>query len=132
MAVGIRNVLIRRYLLLNQFDDALAFYEDLFGEKARLRFDYEAAGLKLAQVASLLLIGGAAEQLEGFKATQATFLVRDIDASEHSLIASGCQILRPIKDVPTGHNMLVKHPDGMIVEYVQHKDPDPADDVYNT
>ncbi len=34
------NILVRRYLPLEELDQAVAFHETLIGQTARLRFDY--------------------------------------------------------------------------------------------
>lgn len=52
------NILIRRCVLIARFEDTVSFYENLIAQKARLRFDYPEYDLKLAQVGSVLLIGG--------------------------------------------------------------------------
>ncbi len=121
------NVLVRRYLALERFDEAVTFYEKLIGQKARLRFDYREHGLKLAQVASILFVAGTEKSLVPFVETQATFMVDDLKAFAAHLPTVGAEVLRPPKPVPTGWNMLVRHPDGMRVEYVEHRDKHPAD-----
>ncbi len=121
------NILVRRYLPLDRFEAAVTFYETLIGQKARLRFDYHEHNLRLAQVASLLFIAGSEESLSPFVATQATFMVDDIQGFAAHLPTVGAEVLKPPKAVPTGWNMLVRHPDGMRVEYVEHRDKHPAD-----
>lgn len=121
------NILVRRYLPLDRFDDAVAFHERLIGQKARLRFDYTQYQLKLAGVASILFIAGTEQSLAPFTATHATFLVDDIEAFTAHLPTVGAEVLEPPKPVPTGWNMLARHPDGMLVEYVEHRQKHPAD-----
>lgn len=75
------NILIRRCVLIARFEDTVSFYENLIAQKARLRFDYPEYDLKLAQVGSVLLIGGTEQSLAPFRATEATFPVNDITAS---------------------------------------------------
>jgi predicted enzyme related to lactoylglutathione lyase len=123
----ILNIQVRRCLLLDRFDEAVAFHETLIGQKARLVFDYPEYGLKLAQVASILFIGGTPESLAPFTATHTTFLVDDIEGYARHLPTLGAEVLEAPKPVPTGWNMLVRHPDGMLVEYVEHRDKHPAD-----
>ena len=74
------NILVRRYLPLDDLDAAVAFNEQLIGQSARLRFDYPAHQLRLAQVASILFIAGTEQSLAPFVATHATFMVEDIKA----------------------------------------------------
>ncbi|TXL71506.1 hypothetical protein FHP25_29435 [Vineibacter terrae] len=38
----------------------------------------------------------------------------------------GAEVINGPKDVPTGQNMLVRHPDGTLVEYVEHRHKHPA------
>ncbi|MGQ8926987.1 VOC family protein, partial [Klebsiella pneumoniae] len=74
--------------------------------------------------------GGTEQSLAPFRATEATFLVNDITAWEKHLPSTGATIINPVKAVPTGWNMLVRHPDGMIAEYVEHHDKNPADEIF--
>ncbi|WP_146645034.1 VOC family protein [Labilithrix luteola] len=125
--MNVLNILARRCLPIADFDLAVSFHEALVEQKARLRFDYPEYNLKLAQIANLLFIGGTPDSLAPFTATHATFLVDDIQAFARALPARGAEILEAPKEVPTGWNMLVRHPDGTLVEYVEHRDKNPAD-----
>jgi predicted enzyme related to lactoylglutathione lyase len=125
--VKVLNILVRRYLPLDRFEAAVAFHEALIGQKARLRFDYRDYNLRLAQVASILFVAGSEQSLSPFVETQATFMVDDIQGFAAHLPTVGAEVLKPPKPVPTGWNMLVRHPDGMRVEYVEHHDKHPAD-----
>lgn len=125
------NILVRRYLPLESFEEAVAFHETLIGQKARLKFDYREYDLKLAQVASILFIAGTDESLAPFVATHATFLVDDIEGFTAHLPTVGAEVLKPPKPVPTGWNMLARHPDGTLIEYVEHRDKHPSDTLQN-
>lgn len=117
----ILKILTRRYLPLEIFDEAVTFHEDLIGQKAPKRFEYGEYGLKIGAVSSILFIGGTAESLKPFEKTHMTFLVDDIEAYAHYLPTTGAVITEAVKPVPTGWNMTARHPDGTLVEYVQHK-----------
>src|SRR6266851_2089415 len=99
------NILVRRYLPLGDFEAAVTFHERLIGQKARLRFDYHEHDLRLAQVASVLFVAGSEQSLAPFVATQATFMVDDLNAFARHLPTVGAEVLRPPKPVPTGWNM---------------------------
>ena len=116
----ILQVLTRIYLNREQLEASVTFYESLFKERSRVRFAYPEAGLELVQVGSFLLIAGEAAALEPFKATQATFLVDSLSEWKGFLLQNGATLLKEPKRVPTGMNMLAKHPDGTRIEYVQH------------
>ncbi len=109
---------------VNDLDNTLRFYERLMGKAAALRFSMPAAGLELAQVGDVLIIAGKDAALQPVRATNATFLVDSVEEYLQFLIANGGTILRSPREVPTGINMTVRHPDGLIVEYVEHtKEP---------
>ncbi|SFJ10797.1 VOC family protein [Thermoflavimicrobium dichotomicum] len=117
----ILKILHRIYLASEQLDSMVSFYEQLLQEKCSLRFSYPQVGLELAQVGSFLLIAGKEEALQPFRAIQLTVLVESMEEAQRVLLKEGAQILVEPKQVPTGWNMRVKHPDGIIVEYVEHK-----------
>ncbi|SEN43046.1 hypothetical protein SAMN05192583_2753 [Sphingomonas gellani] len=125
----IRGVLTRRLVMVEDFDDAVALYETLFRQPVRTRFDYREKGLRVAQVGQVLLIGGSAASLEPFRATAMTFLVSDLSGYAAYLPTIGATIVRAIQKVPSGRNMLVRHSDQSLIEYVEHDNPNPADDV---
>ncbi len=115
------NILIRRCVLIARFEDTVSFYENLIAQKARLRFDYPEYDLKLAQVGSVLLIGGT-EQSGSVSRHRGHFHgKRHYRTGETSAFHRGNDY-QLVKAVPTGWNMLVRHPDGMVAEYVEHHD----------
>ncbi len=73
------NILIRRCVLLSCYEETVSFYENLIAQKARLRFDYPEYDLKLAQVGSVLLIGGT-EKSRRLSRYRGHFPVNDISA----------------------------------------------------
>lgn len=117
------QTLVRIYLSPEALNPTLAFYEDLFREKCRLRFAHSAARLELAQVGNVLLLAGTEEALRPFRSTTATFVVDDLAEFQEFLLRSGATVLSDPTDVPTGRNMRVGHPDGLVVEYVQFDGP---------
>ena len=94
----ILNILVRRYLPLEDLDQAVAFHEKLIGQTARLRFDYPEHDLRLAQVASILFVAGTEQSLKPFTATHLTFMVDDIDAFAAHLPPGGVIALAHHRD----------------------------------
>lgn len=115
----IKRVLSRFYV--HDIDKAIEFYEKIFDEKCSMKFDYTEMNLKLASVGNVLIISGPDEALKQFRDTNATFLVDSVDQFRTFLLNNGAEIIRDLKEVPSGRNMTVKHLDGTIVEYVEHK-----------
>ena len=112
--------LVRVFPPLNDFARAVAFYEQLYDTPCVMKFSYVSAGLELAAVGDMLIIAGSEAALEPFRATVMTMIVDDIAAFHAHFVAQGVEIIAPIQQVPTGHNMRVCHPDGLVVEYVEH------------
>jgi predicted enzyme related to lactoylglutathione lyase len=112
---------IRAFVPPGGLDDAIAYYERLQGVEVDLRTPYPEKGLSIATVGAFLLVEGAAEVLEPFRATHGTLLVADLGEYEDRLVAQGAEILEPRIDVPTGAGLTARHPDGTIVEYVHHR-----------
>jgi len=122
----INETLTRIFLSPSDLDKTIYFYENLFGQKCDVRFQYPEKGLELASVASCLLISGSVVDLEPFRETRVTYLVDSISDFKEFLLGQGATILEEPKIVPTGKNMRVKHPDGLVVEYVELETDDGA------
>ncbi len=116
----IYTTLTRIFVASTELDSSIEFYEQLFGKECELRFAYPEAGLELAMIDSILLISGSPNHLRPFQKTQVTFLVDSVDEFFEFFTARQISILDLPKAVPTGKNMRVQHPDGMIAEYVEH------------
>jgi predicted enzyme related to lactoylglutathione lyase len=115
----ILQILTRVYT--SGMDETLPFYENLAGATATSRFGMPSAGLELAVVRDILIIAGTDEAILPFRTTSATYLVDSLDEYHRFLVAHGATILRPPQQVPTGWNMTVRHPDGAVIEYVEHR-----------
>lgn len=115
----IKQILNRFYV--HDIEQSINFYKKILNEKCNMRFKYSQASLELAQVGNILIISGSDDALKPFKDTKATFLVDSITEFKDFLLNNGATIIRDLKVVPTGMNMTVKHLDGAIVEYVEHK-----------
>ena len=115
------NILSRLYVDPDDMESSIAFYEELLGEECSLRFSYELAGITLATVGNVFLIAGPDMRLEKFRRVQATLMVDSLDEFRELLAKRGAEILDDAKPLPMGNNMLVRHPDGNIVEYIEHR-----------
>ncbi len=115
----VKKILSRIYV--HDLDQAVEFYEKLLNTECTMKLDYKQVNLVLAQVGDILILGGTDEALKPFSDTKATFLVDSITEFRDFLIKNGAMVIRDLKEVPTGTNMTVKHLDGTIVEYVEHR-----------
>lgn len=120
------RTLIRVYTPPGTLESVTAFYERLLGTERDMYFTYPAKELTLAVVGSFLLVEAAEEVLEPFRATDGTLLVASTDACLARLTAEdGVEILDPPHRVPTGTGFTARHPDGTVIEYVEHR-PTPS------
>lgn len=110
--------LVRIYV--NELDSAITFYEKLTNHTVDMRFEMPLNNLELASIDDFLLISGKEEDLNPFKQTKVTFLVDSIAEFKSFLENNGSTIIREPSQVPTGKNMTIKHPDGLVAEYVEH------------
>lgn len=98
-----------------------AYYERLLGTERDMWFTYPQAQLGLAAVGGFLLIEGEESVLEEYRATTGTLLVDSVDTYLERLLASGAEILTERHTVPTGAGFTARHPDGTVIEYVEHR-----------
>lgn len=115
----VKQILNRIYV--NDMEQTINFYEKLLNEKCNMIFQYAQANLELAQISNILIICGPDDALKIVNDTKLTFLVDSVKEYKDFLLKNGVAVIRDIKEVPTGFNMTVKHLDGTIVEYVEHK-----------
>jgi predicted enzyme related to lactoylglutathione lyase len=119
-------VMVRVLLAPEGLEAAVALYERLLGVACDLRFAYPEMELYLASVGNVLLIAGRDDALDPFRATAMTLLVASLDDELARFGELGVELLEPPKAVPTGRNMLARHHDGAVVEYVEHR-PQPGE-----
>jgi hypothetical protein len=54
-------------------------------------------------------------------ATAATVLVADLDTAVAEWVAAGAEVIQERVSAPVGAGARLRHPDGLIVEYVEHR-----------
>jgi hypothetical protein len=115
------RVFIRVYTGPGTLEAVTAFYERLLGTGRDMWFTFPEKGLALAVVGGFLLVEGTEESLEPFRVTDGTLLVDSARSYLERLTAEGAEILDPLVKVPTGSGFTARHPDGTVVEYVEHR-----------
>ncbi|MBO1331404.1 VOC family protein [Streptomyces sp. VRA16 Mangrove soil] len=105
-------------LYVDDLDRALPSLRALTGEDVRMRFPY--ADVELAGIGGFLVVAGTEEALAPFRDVRSTVLVDDLDGLGDLLDAHGGEILSGPHQVPTGRNATVRHPGGIVFEYVEH------------
>jgi hypothetical protein len=103
---------------VSDIDDGIALFRQSPGERPRLRFSH-ASGLELALVGDVLILAGPDHVLNGFRATQVTQVVDDLDAALAIAQDRGGSLVRAPSEQPTGRNATMSFPSGAVVEYVE-------------
>jgi predicted enzyme related to lactoylglutathione lyase len=115
---------IRVFVGAGELDKTSAFYRALLSGEETQRFDYPEAGLKLATVSSpklsVLIIAGDADKRRRFELTRLTIKVTGLAETIANLLKAGAEQLEPIQKTPVGQKTRFRHPDGLVVEYVEH------------
>ena len=114
-----------------RLEATVAFYKALLGGDETLRFAYPETGLELAAVSSprlsVLIIAGPPDKRAAFEATRLTIKVDAIEPHLAALMEGGAEQIEPLQPTPVGRKTRFRHPDGLVVEYVDHQRPDAAD-----
>jgi hypothetical protein len=110
----------------DKFDTTIAFYEQLTHGHCQTQGDYPEYHLQLAMVhsprANFLIIAGTPEARRTFEATSLTLKVDDLQAAIRTLDALQAEHLEPVQSTPLGLKTRYRHPDGLVVEYVEHQE----------
>ncbi|MET7640164.1 VOC family protein [Streptomyces sp. NPDC005438] len=100
---------------VNDLDAAVPVYEKLTGAEA-VRFSQ--GPVSVAAVGPFFLMSGPDAQLEVLRKITATLAVRDVEEALVDLHTVGAEIIAGPKTTPIGRNLVARHPDGTIFEYV--------------
>ncbi|MFC8716380.1 VOC family protein [Kitasatospora sp. NPDC057198] len=103
---------------VDDLDRALPALRKLTGREDGKRFPY--GDVEIASIGGFLLVAGTEEALAPFRDVQSTVLVDDLDGLHALLAAHGGELLSGPNLVPTGRNAVVRHPGGVVLEYVEH------------
>ncbi|MFF4340813.1 VOC family protein [Kitasatospora sp. NPDC001540] len=105
-------------LYVDDLDRALPALRELTGQEVGRRFAF--GDVEVAGIGGFLLVAGTEEALAPYRDVQATVLVDDLDGLQALLDARGGEVLSGPNRVPTGRNAVVRHPGGVVLEYVEH------------
>jgi catechol 2,3-dioxygenase-like lactoylglutathione lyase family enzyme len=121
------RALLRVYVAPGELDGAIEFYEKVLGVESDMYMSIPPdpadprSGLTLATVGSFLILEGSPEQLAPFRATVGTLLVDDIGPYFARLTALGAEVVDFPAERLGGAGFTVRHPDGIVIEYVHHR-----------
>lgn len=105
------------------------FYETLTQQDLDMDMDIPEGGLHVVAVGAFLILeldktklGRASQAAE----TRVTVLSAHLDEAVDRQVAAGAQIVQPRWESPPGPGIRLRHPDGLLAEYLEHR-PSPDD-----
>lgn len=104
-------------LFTTDLDASLGVLIALHGNAPHLRFRFE--DWELVGIGDILLVAGTEEALLPIRGSHGPWIVDDLDGARAALVEQGAAITRDIQPSPTGRFLYARHPDGIVVEYVE-------------
>ncbi|MEZ7004373.1 VOC family protein [Streptomyces sp. AD55] len=105
-------------IYVEDLDRAIPFYEGLAGGPAQR---FERGGVQVAAVGCFLLMSGPESQISVLRAVSATIAVTDVEETGRVLAGLGADIVAGPVVTPAGRNLIARHPDGVVYEYVDRR-----------
>jgi predicted enzyme related to lactoylglutathione lyase len=120
-ALAAPRLLARHAVHPDDLDERIAFYEAALGVPCDARMPIPEAGLELATVGNLLLIGNPDPPGELAQATAYTLLVASVADYVAGLVGTGTEVTEPVSTSPPGNRTRVRFPDGTLAEIIDHR-----------
>jgi hypothetical protein len=123
------RVFARVFCDMGTLRDTVRFYESLTSAVLDMDMDIPEAGLHVVAVGPFLILEMNTAKLDraGQAAqTQVTVLNAHLDEAVKRQVAAGAEIVQQRWDAPPGPGVRLRHPDGLLVEYLEHR-PSPDD-----
>ncbi len=122
--MGVRGVTVR--VVVDDLDGAVSFYEALTGEEAE---PFRYGQVSLARIGGFLLLAGAPAALVALTWVNATILVDDVEEVAEVVRRFGGEIVSGPHDVTSGQNLVARHPDGSMFEYIDRRRTPSSEDA---
>lgn len=104
-----------------QLIDTVRFYEQLTQARLDMDMDIPEAGLHVVAVGPFLILELDAEPHGLAAQTTVTVLNADLDETVTRQVAAGAEIVQERWTAPVGAGTRLRHPDGLVVEYLEHR-----------
>lgn len=118
----VRQAWVRVFCDPRALDDTVDFYRGLTGGEVTLRYGYKEQKIRMAGVKSpslsVLVVAGEPAARRPFEAIALTIEVDDLDAVRKAFTYIGGEVLEEKTTESGGKTLFVKHPDGLLAEYV--------------
>jgi predicted enzyme related to lactoylglutathione lyase len=120
------RIFARIFCELGDLARTVAFYRGLTGAEVDMDMELPEAGLHIVAVGSFLILEMDKRRHELAAQTSVTVLNAELDAAVARQVAAGAEIVQPRWETAVGAGVRLRHPDGVLVEYLEHR-PSPDD-----
>jgi len=120
------RVFVRVFAPPGLLSPTVDFYRALTSAPVDMDMEWPEAQLHLVAVGAFLIIELDPSAHEQAAATTTTVLVAGLDDAVAEQVRRGAEIVQSRWEAPVGAGALLRHPDGLLVEYVEHR-PSPHD-----
>jgi predicted enzyme related to lactoylglutathione lyase len=118
------RVFARVFCRPGELVETVRFYETLTATSLDMDMDIPEAGLHVVAVGPFLILELDAEPHGLAAQTTVTVLNPDLDEAVERQVAAGAEIVQERWPGPAGPGTRLRHPDGLIVEYLEHRPTD--------
>ncbi len=118
------RIFARVFPPLGTLVSAVRFYESLTGTTMDIDMDIPEAGLHVVGIGSFLLLEmdpAKLDRIDAAQQTHVTVLVADVDEAVRASAAAGAEVVQGRWRSPPGAGYRLRHPDGQLVEYLEHR-----------
>ena len=104
-------------IFTSDVDATLAVLRQLIGREPELREPFQ--DMEVLTIGDFCVVAGPAESIKPFLGAVGPVIVDDLATTKVVIEGCGAEIVSPITEVMTGHNMFARTQDGVVTEYVQ-------------
>jgi predicted enzyme related to lactoylglutathione lyase len=115
------RIFTRVFCQPGQLIETVRFYERLIQARLDMDMDIPEAGVHVVAVGSFLILELDTEQHRLAAQTTVTVLNADLDQAVARQVTAGAEIVQDRWEGPVGAGTRLRHPDGLIVEYLEHR-----------
>ena len=99
----------------------VGFYSTLTGVDPDMDMAWPEVGMHIVAIAGFLILELDPEAHPAAAAAQATVIVAELATAVHQAVEHGATVLEAAHPAPVGAAARLRHPDGLLVEYLEHR-----------
>lgn len=120
------RVFVRVFCDPGTLPETVRFHETLTSTTLDMDMDIPEAGIRVVAVGPFLILERDPRARDLAAETPATVLNAHLDDAVERSLADGAQVVQQRWSAPPGPGIRLRHPDGLLVEYLEHR-PSPDD-----